>query len=260
MQIDLHHVGDMPRVTSKEAAPGIAAAQKHLTHLRLLTAGLLSDSAPGPAIVVVFEGFDASGKGGAIRRVAAGLDPRHVTVVPVGPPNHEELAHHFLWRFQPSLPGRGGMTIFDRSWYGRVLVERVDRLIDHATVVRSFNEINDFERSLLGVPTILVKFWMHVSSDEQLRRFEERRDSPLKRWKLTDADWHNRSLRDAYVEAANEMLTVTDTPGAPWDVVLGDDKDYARLFVLTTLNRRIEEGLVRLGITPPPSEGHDYLA
>lgn len=260
MQIDLRNVGEMPRATTKEVSPLIAAAQKHLTHLRLVTAGLLPDTTPGPAVVVVFEGFDASGKGGAIRRVAAGLDPRHVSVVPVGPPNATELAHHFLWRFQPSLPGIGGMTIFDRSWYGRVLVERVDGLIDRATVVRSFNEINDFERSLAGLPTIVVKFWMHVSSDEQLRRFEERRESPLKRWKLTDADWHNRSQREAYIDAANEMLAVTDTPDAEWNVVLGDDKDYARLFVLTTLNQRIEEGLMRYGITPPTSEGRDYLA
>lgn len=259
MNIDLDHVGDMPRVASKDAAPRIAAAQKHLTHLRLFSAGLLHHTSVGPGIVVVFEGFDASGKGGAIRRVASGLDPRHVNVVPVGPPTDIEKSHHFLWRFQPHLPSRGGMSIFDRSWYGRVLVERVDRLIPPHVVPRSFSEINDFERSLSHDDVIIVKFWMHVSADEQLRRFEDRRDDPLKQWKLTDADWHNRERRADYVAAANEMLAVTDTPDAPWNLVLGDDKDYARLFVLETLNRRIEEGLQRAGLTPPTSEGRDYL-
>ena len=259
MKIDLSAVGDMPRVATKDVSARIAAAQKHLTHLRLFSAGLLRDTTVGPGIAVVFEGFDASGKGGAIRRVAAGLDPRHVSVVPVGPPTDIEKAHHFLWRFQPHLPGRGGMSIFDRSWYGRVLVERVDQLISSAAVTRSFTEINDFERSLFHDEVIVIKFWMHVSDDEQLRRFEDRRDNPLKQWKLTDADWHNRKKRPDYIEAANEMLAVTDTPEAPWNVVLGDDKDYARLFVLETLNRRIEEGLRRCGLTPPSSQGRDYL-
>ena len=260
MKIDLANVGTMPRVTTNSVTAGISAAQKHLTHLRLFSAGLLHHTSVGPGIIVVFEGFDASGKGGAIRRVAAGLDPRHVAVVPVGPPTDSERAHHFLWRFQPHLPGRGGMSIFDRSWYGRVLVERVDQLIDAPTVARSYTEINDFERSLHHSETIIIKFWMHVSQEEQLRRFEDRRDNPLKQWKLTDADWHNRKKRPAYIEAANEMLAITDTPEAPWNVVLGDDKDYARLFVLETLNRRIEEGLVRFGLTPPTSQGRDYLA
>ena len=259
MKIDLSAVSDMPRMTSKEASERITAAQKHLTHLRLFSAGLLRDTSPGPGFVVVFEGFDASGKGGAIRRVAAGLDPRHVTVVPIGPPTDIEKSHHFLWRFQPHLPGRGGMSIFDRSWYGRVLVERVDHLIGPSVVTRSFTEINDFERSLFHDEVIVVKFWMHVSEDEQLRRFEDRRDDPLKQWKLTEADWHNRKKRPDYIAAANEMLAVTDTPEAPWNVVLGDDKDYARLFVVETLNRRIEEGLRRCGLTPPVSEGRDYL-
>ena len=152
------------------------------------------------------------------------------------------------------------MSIFDRSWYGRVLVERVDDLISAEEVTRSFTEINDFERSLFHSETIVIKFWMHVSADEQLRRFEDRRDNPLKQWKLTDADWHNRKKRPAYITAANEMLALTDTNEAPWNVVLGDDKDYARLFVLETLNRRIEEGLRRYGLEPPVSQGRDYLA
>jgi polyphosphate kinase 2 (PPK2 family) len=151
------------------------------------------------------------------------------------------------------------MTIFDRSWYGRVLVERVDELITSDTVKRSFTEINDFERSLVADGTIIVKFWMHISEDEQLARFEERRDDPLKQWKLTDEDWHNRKKRPHYIEAANEMLALTDIEGAPWHVVFGNHKEYARVFVLETLVSGIEKGLERLGIEPPTATKGDYL-
>jgi polyphosphate kinase 2 (PPK2 family) len=208
---------------------------------------------------VLFEGFDASGKGGAIRRVDDALDPRHVKVVPVGPPTPEELAHHFLWRFQPAIPGRGEMTIFDRSWYGRLLVERVDGLIDRDTVERSTEEIVSFERMLVRDQVTIVKFWMHVSDEEQLRRFEARKADPLKSWKLTDADWHNRSLRDEYVVAASEALKATDQHGARWHVVPANHKHFARISVLETLNAEIEKGLRDAGIEPPPSHGDDYL-
>ena len=260
MHPDLHTINEYPSLGEEIATLRLAAAQHRLAHLRLFTAGVLPDSEVGPGIVVVFEGFDAAGKGGAIRRLANGLDPRHVAVVPIGPPNLEEMAHQFLWRFQSHLPGRGAMTVFDRSWYGRVLVERVDGLIDAPTVERSLREIAEFEAALTESPTIIVKFWMHISDDEQLRRFEERRDSPLKQWKLTEADWHNRKKRDQYIDATNEMLSATDSPSAPWHVVLANSKRYARVQVLELLNHEIEAGLIRRGITPPPSRGQDYLA
>ena len=259
MKIDLNLDHEMPRLEHAEAGQRLEAAQRRLTELRLFTAGLLGNSQKGPGIIVLFEGFDAAGKGGAIRRVDEGLDPRHVTVRPIGPPTEIEKNHHFLWRFASSIPGHGEMTIFDRSWYGRVLVERVDELITSDMVKRSFTEINDFERSLVADGTIIVKFWMHISEDEQLTRFEERRDDPLKQWKLTDEDWHNRKKRPHYIEAANEMLALTDIDGAPWHVVFGDHKEYARVFVLETLVSDIEKGLERLDIEPPTATKGDYL-
>lgn len=260
MHMDLRTIDEYPSLGEEVAELRLEAAQHRLAHLRLFTAGVLPDSEVGPGIIVVFEGFDAAGKGGAIRRLANALDPRHIDVVPIGPPTPEELAHHFLWRFQSHLPARGAMTVFDRSWYGRVLVERVDKLIDADTVARSLREIAEFETALAASETIIVKFWMHISDDEQLQRFEERRDSPLKQWKLTEADWHNRKKRDQYIEAANEMLAQTDTPSAPWHVVLANSKRYARVQVLELLNHEIEAGLIRRGITPPKSRGEDYLA
>lgn len=260
MHMDLRTIAEYPTLSEEVAEQRLDAAQHRLAHLRLFTAGVLPDSEVGPGILVVFEGFDAAGKGGAIRRLANALDPRHVAVVPIGPPTPEEMAHHFLWRFQSHLPARGAMTVFDRSWYGRVLVERVDGLIDDVAVQRSLREITEFETALAASETIIVKFWMHISDDEQLHRFEERRDSPLKQWKLTEADWHNRKKRDQYIEAANEMLAATDSPTAPWHVVLANSKRYARVQVLELLNHEIEAGLIRRGITPPKSRGQDYLA
>ena len=237
----------------------IAAAQKRLAHLRLFTAGLLDANGPGPGIVVVFEGFDAAGKGGTIRRLSSALDPRHVRVVPITVPTPLEQEHHFLWRFQESLPRRGGMTIYDRSWYGRILVERVDRLIDHDTASRSAHEIVEFERALANDHFIIVKFWMHISDEEQLRRFLDRQDDPLKRWKLTPDDWRNREKRDDYIDAVNDMIDVTDHEHAHWDVVPANSKHYARAHVLETLNHRIEHALESWGYTVPPSRGADYL-
>ena len=260
METDLGTLTEYPSISAEAAELRIRSAQKRLCHLRLFTAGVLGHDAPGPGILVVFEGFDAAGKGGAIRRVAHSLDPRHVTVVPVGPPSPLEMSQHFLWRFQPHIPGQGAMTIFDRSWYGRILVERVDELIDRETVARSQREIVEFERALVDSQTIIAKFWLHISSDEQLARFEARRDNPLKQWKLTEADWHNRKQRDEYIKAANDMLATTDTEGASWHVVPANSKHFARVEVLETLNRVIEQRLEHWGITPPPSHGDDYLA
>jgi len=246
-------------LSTEESLQRIGRAQRHLTHLRLFTAGLLDASSPGPPVIVIFEGFDAAGKGGAIRRVTAALDPRHVRVVPISTPTAEEAAHHFLWRFMSTLPPRGGMTIYDRSWYGRLLVERVEKLIDNDTAKRSSAEICEFERAIVDDGAIIVKFWMHISAEEQLARFLKRQDDPLKHWKLTGEDWENRTKREAYVHAVNDMLAATDHDRSHWHVVAAEDKKYARVKVLESLNRAIERGLASLGLEVPPSRGDDYL-
>lgn len=242
-----------------ESLARVAAAQRRITHLRLFTAGLLEKKEPGPGLLVLFEGFDAAGKGGAIRRLTASLDPRHVRVVPIGPPTELERAHHFLWRFQPTIPARGGMTVYDRSWYGRLLVERVEGSLSDDDAKRSANEIVEFERLLSNDGVTLVKFWLHVSDAEQLRRFNERRDSPLKRWKLTDDDWRNREHRPAYLHFLDDMVDWTDHAHARWNLIAAEHKHYARAAILETLIDRWEDDLARRGVTVPTSRGHDYL-
>ena len=196
---------------------------------------------------IVFEGWDAAGKGGAIKRLVEPLDPRHVHVAPFAAPTHDELRHHFLWRFWPPLPGWGGMTIFDRSWYGRVLVERVENLATEVQWRRAYQEINDFEHTLAEEGMVVIKLWMHMSHEEQLRRFERRRDDPLKSWKLTDEDWRNREKRPQYHEAVNDMLRLTNGPLAPWDVISSESKRYGRVEVIETVIRRMEAGHGALG-------------
>lgn len=259
MSFDLSTITEHPHLDAEQAAPRLLAAQRRLAHLRLAMAGLLPGTQIGTGVVVVFEGFDAGGKGGAIRRVAEALDPRHVLVRPVGPPTTSELAHHFLWRFQSSMPGRGEMSIFDRSWYGRLLVERVEDLIDEETRARSVDEITNFEASLVNADIAVIKFWMHVSEQEQLRRFEARRNDPLKSWKLTDEDWRNREKRARYITAASEAMAKTDHHGARWHIIAADHKHYARVAVLETLNAQIEKAFERCGAKVPPSKGEDYL-
>ena len=204
-----------------------------------------------PPLCVLFEGWDASGKGGAIQRLVGELDPRHVRVAQFAAPSHDEKRHHFLWRFWPVLPGWGGMAVLDRTWYGRVLVERVEGF---ATVQeawrRAYAEIVDLETTLAAEGMILVKFWMHVSPEEQLRRFESRQADPYKAWKLTDEDWRNREKRPDYEAAVEEMLERTDTAGAPWHVVAADDKRWARVDVVRTVNEAIESALRAGGSTP----------
>lgn len=246
-------------LSREESDARVSAAQRRLLHLRLFSAGLLGPGALAPGLLVLFEGFDAAGKGGAIRRLTAGLDPRHVRVVPIGPPTPAESRHHFLWRFSPSLPGLGDMTVYDRSWYGRLLVERVDGLIDTKAVRRSAQEIVHFEDALVDDGITLVKFWLHISQDEQLRRFNERAEDPAKQWKLTADDWHNRALRPQYLDAISDILDWTDHPNAHWDLVAAEDKRFARVFVLETLIARWEHDLVRRGFTPPKSHGTNYL-
>ncbi len=246
-------------LSREESEKRIIAAQRRLLHLRLFSAGLLGPAPGAPGLLVLFEGFDAAGKGGAIRRLTNGLDPRHVRVVPIGPPTPEELRHHFLWRFGPSLPGKGEMTVYDRSWYGRLLVERVDQLIEVDDVKRSAKEIVDFEDALIHDGVTLVKFWLQISEEEQLRRFNSRAADPAKQWKLTADDWHNRSLRPQYLRAIKDMVEWTDHSHAHWDLVAAEDKCFARVFVLETLIKRWEHDLVRHGFTLPESHGTNYL-
>ena len=247
----------MSRASAEER---LLDAQRHLLHLRLVAAGLIGDGRIGPGILVLFEGWDASGKGGAIRRLVTPLDPRHVTVAAFGTPTVREARHHFLWRFFPSLPGLGGMSVFDRTWYGRVLVERVEELVPEATWRRAYEEINAIEHSLVEEGLVIVKFFLHISAEEQLRRFEDRESDPLKIWKLTDEDWRNRAKRPAYRDAVDEMLARTDTDSAPWHVVPSESKHFARLMVIETVIRSLEEHMRRAGIEPPVSEGRDYGA
>jgi polyphosphate kinase 2 (PPK2 family) len=191
----------------------------------------------------VFEGWDASGKGGAIRRVTAALDARASRVVPIAAPNDEERAHHYLWRFWRHLPRAGVVTVFDRSWYGRVLVERVEGFAAPADWRRAYHEINAFEEQLADHGIVLVKFWMHVTPDEQLRRFKDRERAAFKRWKLTEEDWRNRERWNDYAHAVNEMVERTSTHLAPWTLVEANDKCFARIKVLDTVNKSLEKAL-----------------
>ena len=227
------------------------AAQRRLLHLRLVLGGQIGDQRIGPPVCLVFEGWDASGKGGVIRRLVSPLDPRHVRVVQVAAPTYDEKRHHFLWRFWPSLPGWGGMAVLDRSWYGRVLVERVEGFATEEQWRRAYGEIVDFEQSLAAEGMILAKFWLHLSDAEQLRRFERRQHDPLKAWKLTDEDWRNRAKRAEYEVAVEEMLERTDHPDAPWHVIEAEDKRYARVRVLETVCDDIVQGLAKRGYDVP---------
>lgn len=250
---------DLTQKLSKAASEEcLAALQRHLLHLRLVCAGLIGDGMLGPPVLVLFEGWDASGKGGAIRRLVAHIDPRHVSVTGFGTPSTRESRHHFLWRFFPHLPGLGGMSVFDRTWYGRVLVERVENLAAPAAWQRAYDQINDIERALGEEGMIIIKLFLHISDDEQLRRFEERRTDPLTSWKLTEEDWRNRSKRSDYETAIDEMLARTSPPSAPWSVIAGNSKHFARVSVLEHVIARIEHGMRMAGIEPPASQGLEF--
>jgi polyphosphate kinase 2 (PPK2 family) len=227
----------------------LAKAQARLLYLRLVCGGLMDETHRlGPPVCVVMEGWDASGKGGAIKRLVAPLDPRHVRVKSFAAPTADEKRHHFLSRFWPALPGWGGMAVLDRSWYGRVLVERVEGFATETEWRRSYDEIKSFERALADEGTVMIKFWMHISDDEQLKRFEARKNDPLKRWKLTDEDWRNREKRKDYEDAVVEMIEHTDTSFAPWTVVEAEDKRYGRVKVVETVCARMESAMKRLGM------------
>jgi polyphosphate kinase 2 (PPK2 family) len=238
------------RLSKAEAKAQLAAAQERLVGLRLLLGGQIGPREIGPPLCVLFEGWDASGKGGAIKRLVDHLDPRHVRVAQFAAPTYDEKRHHFLWRFWPVLPGWGGMAVLDRTWYGRVLVERVEGFATEGAWQRGYGEIADLEASLAAEGTILVKFWMHLSADEQLRRFQSRRDDPYRAWKLTDEDWRNRDKRPAYEAAVEEMIERTDAPAAPWHLVAAEDKRWARVAVVRTVCEAVESALVARGVDP----------
>ena len=195
------------------------------------------------SVVLVFEGVDAAGKGGGIRRITQALDARTYRIQPVAAPTEEERAQPYLWRFWRNLPRRGKVMIFDRSWYGRVLVERVEGFCSEADWQRAYSEINDFEYQLARNGTILLKFWLSISQEEQLRRFEERQATPFKRFKITEEDWRNREKWPAYERAICDMLDRTSTEIAPWTLIESENKHYGRIKILKTLVRRLEEEL-----------------
>jgi len=239
------------KLSREEETMQLAAAQTRLLQLRLTLGGLIGDQGIGPPLLVLFEGWDASGKGGAIKRLVAPLDPRHVRVKQFAAPTYDEKRHHWLSRFWEPLPGRGGMAVFDRSYYGRVLVERVEGFAKPSEWKRAYREIRDFERALSDDGTIIVKCWLHVSSQEQLKRFNRRAKDPLRTWKLTDEDWRNRKKRRAYLRALEDMFEQTDTEFAPWTLVEGNSKRYARVKVLETVIAASEDGMRRHGLKPP---------
>ena len=233
----LEHLDMTQKIDKKDFSRKLEERQGRLNrlHRRSVTRGL--------STILVFEGWDASGKGGAIRRVTTALDARGSRVVPIAAPNDEERAHHYLWRFWRHLPRAGVVTVFDRSWYGRVLVERVEGFAAPVDWQRAYHEINAFEEQLADHGIVLVKFWMHVTPDEQLRRFKDRERAAFKRWKLTDEDWRNRERWNDYARAVNEMVERTSTHFAPWTLVEANDKCFARIKVLDTVNKSLEKAL-----------------
>lgn len=252
------------RLSRPEQDARVEAAQRRLAQLRLTLGGLTGPEGPehlqdparrdfplGPPLLVAFEGWDAAGKGGSIRRLTAAIDPRHVRVAQFAAPTPAEARHHWLHRFWLPLPGRGGMAVYDRTWYGRVLVERVERLTPEADWRRAYEEIREFERQLTDDGAIVIKIWLHISAEEQLARFERRRRDPLKSWKLTAEDWRNRDKRDDYTAAVEEMVDQTDTVHAPWDLIPAESKRWARVAVLETVIARIEQRCANLGFALP---------
>lgn len=220
--------------TKNEYKIKLKRLQKRLEHLQ---GELYRKRIP---VVIGFEGWDAGGKGGAIRRLTEHMDPRGYNVHPTASPNDTECAHHYLWRFWTDMPKNGHITIFDRTWYGRVMVERIEGFCSKNEWKRAYQEINDMERDLSDSGVIILKFWMQIDKDEQEKRFRARQENPEKQWKITDEDWRNRSKWDDYEKAVNEMLVRTSTSYAPWIVVEANDKYYARIKVLQTVVDAIE--------------------
>ena len=191
-------------------------------------------------VIIACEGWDAAGKGGAIKRIIGSLDPRGYSVIPIAAPKGDEATHHYLWRFWTRVPKAGHLAIFDRTWYGRVLVERVEGFCGEAEWRRAYQEINEFERSLANYGTVIVKFWFHVAKEVQLQRFKEREALDYKKYKITEEDWRNREKWDAYRTAVSDMITNTSTTYAPWTIVEANDKLWARIRTLRTITGAIE--------------------
>jgi AMP-polyphosphate phosphotransferase len=226
------------------ATLGKQAYRRELRHWQARLSGLAwrAWDARIPA-VAVFEGWDAAGKGGIIRRMVTAMDARLYQVVPVGAPNDVERARHYLWRFWRRLPRAGLLTVYDRSWYGRVLVERVEGFASEEEWRRAYDEINDFEHQLVDHGIVLAKYWLHISADEQLRRFRERENAPWKRHKITAEDWRNRERRPDYLEAVEAMIARTGTGKAPWTLIAAEDKRHARIAVLRSYCEKLETAL-----------------
>ena len=194
-------------------------------------------------VVLGFEGWDAGGKGGAIKRLTEFMDPRGYVVNPTAAPTEVEKNHHYLWRFWQNMPKAGHIAIFDRTWYGRVMVEPIEKLTPEERVNMAYREINEFESQLHDWGAEIIKFWVNVDKDEQLRRFNERENTPEKRWKITDEDWRNREKWDTYEKYVDRMITLTSTDIAPWTILEGNDKKYARIKALKTIVKRLEKRL-----------------
>lgn len=194
-------------------------------------------------VVIAYEGWDAAGKGGNIKRLTEEMDPRGYEVVPIASPTTEELSHHYLWRFWHKMPKDGHMAIFDRSWYGRVMVERLEGFCTSEEWQRAYTEINEMEKHIANHGAVILKFWLHISQEEQLARFKSRQEDPLKQWKITDEDWRNREKWNEYEVAVNEMLFRTNTEYAPWIIVESNSKPYSRIKVLETVTSMIEKKL-----------------
>ena len=229
---------DLSPSTTEEAYR--AELKRERKKLQKLHSRLYREKVP---VVLGFEGWDASGKGGAIRRLSWALDPRGFDVVPIAAPTPEELSRPYLWRFWRQLPKDGHVVLFDRTWYGRVMVERVEGLTPEARWSMAYDEINEFERELSRWGAVVLKFWLQIDQDTQLRRFEDRQSTPEKQYKITEEDWRNRKKWPQYELAVDEMLQKTSTEYAPWILVEGNDKKYARLKVLRTVRKALERRL-----------------
>lgn len=237
----------LPTVLSRLDTSLSLAKDEYQIELKRLQADLhllhLAAQQQNIATVLVFEGPDAAGKGGAIRRITAAFEARYYQVHGVAEPTDEEVAQHYLWRFWRHIPRNGHVGIFDRSWYGRVLVERVENLARADEWRRAYAEINDFENQLIEHGSILIKYWIHITPEEQLRRFKERENTPHKKWKLTDDDWRNRDRWQEYENAVNDVVQYTSTRAAPWTLIEGNDKRFARIKILKTLCERLSARL-----------------
>ncbi len=237
MALRLSDIDPNQRIRKKEAIERLEAAQLQLATIQH------EMSEKKLPVILVFEGWDAGGKGGACRRIIEFWNPRSFAIHPVAAPSEEEKLHHYLWRFWRDIPARGKVGIFDRSWYGRVLVERVEKFATKDEWKRAYTEINNFEQTLHDDGYLIIKFFMHISPDEQLRRFQDRENNPLKAWKMTEEDYRNRDKWDDYEAAINDMLQETNTACAPWHVIPGNHKATARTLTAECVLEAIQNRL-----------------